>query len=361
MIWVTWRQHRAQILVTAGFLAALGLLLLGSALEARSFVAAHVPGGCPGGTAFCGSLEAAVGLGERYDTVYSVFGWMPLVLPALIGAFWGAPLLGREYERGTHLLAWTQRVPVRRWLAVKLAVLGGAVVAGGLLLSLMVSLWRPVFREGIDSGFGNIGIFNMTGVAPAAWWLYAFALGTLAGAVLRRTLPAMALVVAGVAATMFALFALSDHYATPQRTELTGSVVLGDPDARLVGGGTWVDPAGREVGTADTPAACERRLDAGRASRNTDAWHKCLFDAGYRYAVTYHPPSMFWRFQWTEAGILLLASAVLGGLAVRITLRRTAGGTRLPGAHDSSRVSTRTPNSSPSTGTRSSLPWNIPK
>ncbi|GGS63314.1 hypothetical protein ACFFV7_00950 [Nonomuraea spiralis] len=44
--------------------------------------------------------------------------------------------------------------------------------------------------------------------------------------------------------------------------------------------------------------------------------------AGHRYAVYYHPPSRFWRFQWTEAGILVLASAALGGLAVRRTLRR---------------------------------------
>ncbi|WP_328710034.1 hypothetical protein [Microbispora hainanensis] len=123
----------------------------------------------------CGDLAAA--LERRYDAVYSVFGWMPLVAPALIGAFWGAPLLGREYERGTHRLAWTQAVPVGRWLAVKLPILGAAVVAGGLLLSLMVSLWRPVFRSGADSTFGNIGVFNMVGVDPAAWWLYAFALG----------------------------------------------------------------------------------------------------------------------------------------------------------------------------------------
>lgn len=322
MIWVTWRQHRAQLLVTAAFLAALGLLLLGSAIEAKAYVAGHAPAGCPGGTAYCGSLDVAVALGERYDTVYSVFGWMPLVLPALIGAFWGAPLLGREYERGTHRLAWTQEVPVRRWLVVKLAVLGGLAVAGGLLLSLMVSLWRPVFRAGIDSGFGNIGVFNMTGVAPAAWWLYAFMLGTLAGALFRRTLPAMTLVVAGVVATMFALFALSDHYAAPERAVLRDSVVLEDPDVRLVGA-TWVDPAGREVDTPG-PDVCPRGLDVGRSSRNTEAWQACLFGKGYGYAVSYHPPERFWRFQWTETGILLAASALLGGLTVRRVLRRRA-------------------------------------
>ncbi|MCK2215610.1 ABC transporter permease [Actinomadura sp. ATCC 31491] len=318
MIWVTWRQHRAQILLTAGLLALLGALLLGSALEARGYVAEHAPPGCPGPAPACG--EVAVALALRYDAVYSVFGWMPLVAPALIGAFWGAPLLGREFERGTHRLAWTQSVPVWRWLAVKLSVLGGAVVAGGLLLSLMVSLWRPVFREGVDSTFGNLGVFNMVGVAPAAWWLYAFALGTLAGALFRRTLPAMALVVAGVAVTMFVLFRLSDHYAEPARAELSGTVLLDDQDARLVRA-AWVEPSGREV-AEPSGTGCPRRVDAGQSDRNAEAWRACLFGKGYRYAVYYHPPSRFWRFQWTEAGILTLASAALGGLAVRRTLRR---------------------------------------
>ncbi|QYC41651.1 ABC-2 family transporter protein [Nonomuraea coxensis DSM 45129] len=318
MIWVTWRQHRAQILVTAGFLALLGALLLVSAVEAHRYVAGHAPPGCPGPAVACGELSVA--LGQRYDAVYSVFGWMPLVAPALIGAFWGAPLLGREYERGTHRLAWTQAVPVRRWLTVKLAVLGAAVVAGGLLLSLMVSLWRPVFREGIDSTFGNIGVFNMVGVQPAAWWLYAFALGTAAGALFRRTLPAMALVVAGVTVTMFTLFQVSDHYAEPARAELSGTVLLDDPDTRLVSA-AWVEPSGREV-AEPSGSGCPRRADVGQSSRHTEAWQACLFDRGYRYAVYYHPPSRFWRFQWTEAGILALASAALCGVAVRRTVRR---------------------------------------
>ncbi|MEW9547031.1 hypothetical protein [Nonomuraea sp. NPDC050783] len=318
MIWVTWRQHRAQILVTAGFLALLGALLLVSAVEAGRYVAQHAPPGCPGPAAACGDL--AVALGRRYDAVYSVFGWMPLVAPALIGAFWGAPLLGREYERGTHRLAWTQSVPVRRWLAVKLSVLGAAVVAGGLALSLMVSLWRPVFREGVDSTFGNIGVFNMVGVEPAVWWLYAFMLGTLAGALFRRTLPAMALVVAGVAVTMLALFQLSDHYAEPARAELSGTVLLDDPDARLVSA-AWLEPSGQEV-AEPAGSGCPRQVDAGRSGRNTEAWQTCLFGKGYRYVVYHHPASRFWRFQWTEAGILVLASAALGALTVRRTLRR---------------------------------------
>src|SRR5690606_8190313 len=81
--------------------------------------------------------------------------------------FWGAPLLAGEFERGTNKLVWTQSVPPRRWLAVKLSLLSLAVAAGGLLLSAMVSAWRSVFDR--DDVFGNIGVFNMVGVAPWAW------------------------------------------------------------------------------------------------------------------------------------------------------------------------------------------------
>jgi hypothetical protein len=37
-------------------------------------------------------------------------------VPALVGVFWGAPLLAREYDTGTFRLAWTQSVSRRRWL-----------------------------------------------------------------------------------------------------------------------------------------------------------------------------------------------------------------------------------------------------
>jgi hypothetical protein len=33
-----------------------------------------------------------------------------MAVPLLFGLFWGAPLLAREFEDGTHNLAWTQGV-----------------------------------------------------------------------------------------------------------------------------------------------------------------------------------------------------------------------------------------------------------
>ncbi|MEU0568169.1 hypothetical protein ABZ297_22685 [Nonomuraea sp. NPDC005983] len=82
--------------------------------------------------------------------------------------------------------------------------------AGVAALGELWAAWWPTF--------GNIGVFNMVRVAPAAWWLYAFALGTAAGTLFRRTLPAMALVVGrGGGDDVHAVPA--EHPAPPRLTE----------------------------------------------------------------------------------------------------------------------------------------------
>jgi ABC-type transport system involved in multi-copper enzyme maturation permease subunit len=63
------------------------------------------------------------------------------IIPAIIGIFWGAPLITRELEAGTHRLAWNQSVTRTRWLAVKLALIGVAGMAAAGLASLMIT-WR---------------------------------------------------------------------------------------------------------------------------------------------------------------------------------------------------------------------------
>jgi hypothetical protein len=54
------------------------------------------------------------------DTDGPIQGFLTVLLlavPALIGMFWGAPLVAREFETGTYRLAWTQGVTRTRWLA----------------------------------------------------------------------------------------------------------------------------------------------------------------------------------------------------------------------------------------------------
>ena len=46
------------------------------------------------------------------------------VVPAVIGIFWGAPMIAREIEAGTYRLVWTQSITRTRWLVSKLGVAG---------------------------------------------------------------------------------------------------------------------------------------------------------------------------------------------------------------------------------------------
>ncbi|MEU6023016.1 hypothetical protein [Micromonospora sp. NPDC047134] len=321
MLWLTWRQYRAQFLATAALLLLLGVVLLASGLEASTQVLQGAPSGCPGPGIGCREVNLA--LSERYQLVYQGFGYLPLVGPALIGAFWGAPLIAREYERGTQRLAWTQSVPIRRWLSVKLTALVAAVALGGLVLSAMTSLWLPIFEEVVPTSFASPGTFNATGVAPTAWWVFAFLVGTAASAVLRRTLPAMAVTVAVIAVTIPVLVLAQESYAEPVRAVASGTDELLRQKALLVGE-SWVDTAGQEVSTpAETMCPVPPGADVSTPERAQQVKAECMAQRGYQYAVFYHPAERFWQFQFAQAGILLGAASVFAALTVIFTRRRS--------------------------------------
>ncbi|MEV0456548.1 ABC transporter permease subunit [Catellatospora methionotrophica] len=319
MYWLTWRQHRAQVLATIGLLVVLGALLLASALDATRYLAEHVVAGCPGPAEQCRAVNAA--LTQRYGLVYqAVLGILPLLGPALVGAFWGAPLIGREFERGTNKLAWTQSVSVRRWLGVKVGLLAVLVVAAGLALSAMVGAWLSVFDDVVGPAFSNAGLFNLVGVAAAAWWLFAFTLGVAVSTIVRRTVAAMAVTFAVIALVFPVMVFARDVYAEPLRASYTEYQAILDQGAILTGN-VWTDTAGQEI--ADPPSALcppapgEADTEAGQRKRDS-----CLAGQGYLATVEYHPASRFWRFQWTQAAILAVATALLGAVAFYGTLRR---------------------------------------
>src|SRR4051812_50063354 len=120
MIWLTWRQSRTQLIAVFGLVAA-----------ACAWLAVTGP--------------ALARLARRNDDVYDLLtsndrllfnGGIAVlaVAPALIGIFWGAPLVARELETGTYRLVWNQSVTRGRWLATKLglSVLAPAGGGGGL-------------------------------------------------------------------------------------------------------------------------------------------------------------------------------------------------------------------------------------
>src|SRR4029077_15636718 len=132
-----WLQFRMQAALTAAALTIVAVVLALTGLELAHLydttvaLAAQHHNGSPATTTF-----------PPADSPLQVFSdFLLLAVPLLIGMFWGAPLVSREFEAGTFRLAWTQGVTRTRWVAVKLGLgaVASAAIAG--LLSLMVSWW----------------------------------------------------------------------------------------------------------------------------------------------------------------------------------------------------------------------------
>jgi len=330
MTWFAWRQFRTQTWITIGFLAALGVVLVVTGRSvADAYEAANVAA-CQGDCAtaiesFLTRLRDTAG-----STVYDLATPVMYLFPALIGMFWGAPLLARELEAGTHRLAWNQSVTRTRWLATKLALIGGAAAVTVGVLSWAISTWASK----IDQAVGDrITMIPERGIVPIGYALFAFALGVTLGMLIGRTVPAMGatLAVYGVVVVSMeewirARLVAADHASNPLDTgsldqllidqsgtmTVTGSANL--PDAWVLTNQTVTDAGQVFTGPAD-PQYC----GPDAAMQTCDSWVGSL---GLRQELTYHPASHFWPIQWVETGILLAAAALLVGVCFWWTRRR---------------------------------------
>jgi ABC-2 family transporter protein len=312
VLWVTWRQHRLQVLVAVAFVVVSGGFLLFHGLRTGSVVATFEPG----------SAGYDNALARQFNQLGNVL-LLSAGVPASLGLFLGAPLLAREYERGTYLLAWTQSVSRQAWLSVKLAGLGAAVTVTGLGFGLAMYAWAEEFGSLRSGGrLANLELFVSTGIVPAAWWLFGFAVGVAAGVVLRKLLPAMVvtLVVFFLAYGVLLNTDVRLHYATPVHREQTAPVVPGEQlSINTRGGAEAVVPAGALLVASGWLDAAGVVLDDERqwACASRPDYLECMRDKGYRFFTDYHPADRYWRFQATEAGLLLVASLALGAVAWR--------------------------------------------
>ncbi len=310
MIWLAWRQFRTQAVAIFGALAILAVILIITGLQLRHWYDTSGITNCTT-AGDCDTVTTA--FVAHYRWLQTLLGQILLLLfPAVMGVFWGAPLVARELDTGTYRLAWTQSVTRTRWLAGKITVVGLASVAASGLLSLMVTWWfSPIDKVG-DSRF-DPSVFQVRDIVPLGYAAFGFALGVAAGLLIRRTLPAMATTLVGyIAAQIVVVTWIRPHFATALQTStpLQVSSGSGSTQVKLAGTspGDWIvskqllDPAGHAItGALKFPspgAAC-------------NATNSCL--AGYRQVITYQPANRFWPFQiyetavFTGAALLLLA------------------------------------------------------
>jgi hypothetical protein len=326
MAWVTWRQHRLALAGVATLLGVAAVYLLIAGLQMRHAYAA-VAACSPAGSGICRGVA-----GNFLDTyapgVGPVLGLLQ-VIPALIGAFAGAPLLAREFEAGTFRYAWTQGFGRARWTVAKLVPLAVAVTVAAGAFSVLVSWYiQPIFGAGDDNGPLYPTIFDLRGVALAAWTLAAFAIGALAGILIRRVIPAMFATFAVWAGLAFVTgWFLRRHYEAPVVT-----TSLHVPHAAWVISQLWIrggKPASlsminQTLRPVDVQAVTPGRFQPGPATpASIDPVHY-LIQHGYTQLTTYQPDSRFWPFQWIEGGWLLALSLLLIAATVWLVRRRAA-------------------------------------
>jgi ABC-2 family transporter len=350
MIWVAWRQFRTQALVTLALLAAFAVLVLVTGLHLRDIYDSL-------GGAHCGARGDCGALIDQDRALPDILGPTLLVIPALLGMFWGAPLLARELESGTYRLAWTQTVTRRQWLLVRVALVGVAALAVAGVASWLVSWWFAPL-DAVNMNRFDPSVFTERGIVAIGYAGFAFALGVAAGALTRRTLTAMAATLLGFIAARIAFTFLIRPHLLPTRASLfpltlgksvellpsaSGlSVFAGVPplaNAWAVSA-TLVDHAHRALSTAQLHDLllrnCPTVTRPGKGEELTEgAFLSCsrALSRHVQMLVAYQPPSHYWPLQALETAIFLAAALALIGATLwrvgRHATRKPTAGTPL--------------------------------
>lgn len=359
MIRLTWRQFRTPAIVAFAALVVLAALAVLTGpdiahMYAQTLAACKKTGDCT--SAMQSFADTDRGLRAAFDALL-------IVGPALLGAFWGAPLIAREVESGTFPLVWTQSVTRTRWLVTKLVLVGLASVLVAGLASLVVTWWaHPLDLAGADA----YGAFGSRDLVPGGYTAFAFALGVAAGMLVRRTVPAMAVtlfvfLVVRVGTTFglrpriigpaHQVLALNPN-STGFGAEVSPGILLnqlfnGGPSSALDPAkpdlpNAWiysvrvVDNSGHDltntvldadcpgVANGDTPTAPGHVPVSQDRQAQAQA---CISKIGktYHELVTYQPANRYWQFQWEELAIYGVATLLLGAFCVWwVRNRRTA-------------------------------------
>jgi hypothetical protein len=345
MTWLTWRQFRVSALAVLLAIAAFAVVLAVTGPQLADLYR-DAPE----------DFFSRLGLDGPKQAVFSIGTALVYAVPAVIGVFWGAPLVARELEAGTHRLVWTQSVTRTRWLGTKLVLIGLAAVAAGLL-AVALTWWCGPIDDAIRAGRSDAStllgvprlspvLFGARGTLPIGLALLGLAIGVTASLLLKRSIVAMAATLVAIVGIQVALpLLVQPHLLDPHVAKATFSVDT--LDGLMAGGepgsgqnkiqeirveldepGAWelsqttVDPSGKvieefpawtsdcgggpppEPGSASGPGPGPGGMEKCLDRLNTE---------GYRQQMTYLPASDFWKLQLLETGIVLVLAAGLTG------------------------------------------------
>ncbi|WAX57887.1 ABC transporter permease subunit [Jatrophihabitans cynanchi] len=305
MNWVLWRQHRAQVAIAAAAVLAFAVPVLITGRKLTDALNA------------CRSGNTCGGLFDGYQTMTTLVN-ITVAVPLLIGVFWGATIICRELEAGTTALVWAQSITRRRWLWSKLATLLLFTLASSGSVAALVTWWSNTHNAQVESRFNSLQ-FDIQGVTPVGYALFASALGFLAGVLWRRTLPTMATTIGGFVVVRIAVENyLRPHFVAPLVRSFPMSASGDDVPSGSFIISKELTLHGRVLsGSITPPTGCAR-------SGTRETMNECLNASGFRFRVTYQPGGRFWSFQWIEFGIFAALAVLLVAAGV-VVFRRQDG------------------------------------
>jgi hypothetical protein len=341
MTFLVWRQYRLQWAIALALLAAFAAVMVATGLQMASAWHAILAG--------CGSsVQAADGGSCDSNSVVSSLGTdlrlLSVLAPVILGFLWGAPLVAHEMEAGTTTFAWTQGITRTRWLAAKAGLLLLAAALYGGVISAIVTWWSGPVNAQLADALQPFP-FDTQGLVPIGYAVFAMALGIAAGALLRRTLPAIAITLGGFIGVRLlfdeairqrllppvtTFYRMTSQWTPPGPAwELSSGVVNGA--GQVVSGGFSQTGLGfNGVPSSEFPAACQKAIAAAAGSGGPDpmaAVNKVLSCAdthGFRQYTTYQPGSHYWPLQGIEAGLYLAMAAALLAVTFYAVRRRDA-------------------------------------
>jgi hypothetical protein len=348
-MWAAWRQFRVQALIAGALLI---LLAIGFFITEPGIV--HAYNTTIVGCKARGDCSGSTGSFLSMDPFFQNLLTESVLVAVLIGIFWGAPVVAREFDTGTYRLAWTQSASRTRWLCAKIFVGGLASVITAGLFTLMATWWSSDFDRVRDQPFS---LFDTRDIAPIGYALFAFALGVAIGAVARRVIPAMALTIAFFAAVRvgFNLY-VRPHFApalhavtklelpTEQRNAISMNRGLNPADWTIsdkvetaagkvlprLGSGFGFERNANGSTTFVGAGRCPNKIpnivggggNSGPPKAVQEAFSKCVASFHLTNYLTYQPVNRYWMFQWYELGSYVVLSALLVWFSVWWIRRR---------------------------------------
>jgi hypothetical protein len=317
VIWLVWRQHRGQLIAGAAGVALLSIFLFVTGTSMQHTFESSGLAACIehlGDAPMVNFVqdEGCRDLGAVFASRFFGLRLLGLVLftliPLLMGMFWGAPLIAREVEQGTHALVWTQGVTRRRWALANFAAVTAMTAIVVAAYAWVVTWWYGPLNAATGERFQWL-IFDQQGLVPVGYALFALALGVLSGAIFGRTLRAMAVTVVGFLVVRFGVAVwLRPHYLAALERKYP---VLGITEPNRLIGDWLIGGGGPGVGAVYD--ALGHKLKGGQMMCPPPVSQACIDQVGrgaYNFEI-YQPANRFWTFQSIETAVFVALAVLL--------------------------------------------------